>query len=251
MNRLKWNGFGKELEKLLIEIRQILNHSTNEMCVVTNVPIDDDNQSFLSIAHGLNGEIVRDIRMPKSSMESDCQIYRVEEDPLNTDQYAHSATNQHFSLHTDCAHFLYPPEIMMLLACQPSQTGGQTILVHIDQILSKLNEQTKRDLAQMEFPWWKGSKNVFAPILTKTNNDEKWLIRFNESTLQKEIDLKNNSSVHSLIDVLNSFEKDPNHLITLSSGDLLIVHNQRVLHGRTAFSSGSPRLLKRLRMRLS
>ena len=255
ISRLKWNGFGKEFESLINGIRQVLNHSNNQICLVNNVPIDDDNKAFLSIANGLGGEILRDSRMPSRAMECDGRIYRVEEDPLNIDPYAHSATNEHFSLHTDCAHFLSPPEIMMLLTCQPSETGGKTILVHLDDLLLKLNEQTKKDLSQMEFPWWKGGpRNVSAPILTKAKDNENWLIRFNQSTLKREMnemEFGTASSLQSLIDVLNRLEKDSNHLITLSSGDLLIVHNQRVLHGRTAFSSGSPRLLKRLRMRRS
>jgi alpha-ketoglutarate-dependent taurine dioxygenase len=92
------------------------------------------------------------------------------------------------------------------------------------------------------------------PILTKATEDDKWRIRFNQATLIREMEkdeFTKTPALKSLIDVLTSFEKDPNNILTLSSGDLLIVHNQRVLHGRTAFSSGSPRLLKRLRMRVS
>lgn len=96
ISRLKWNGFGKEFESLINGIRQVLNHSNNQMCLVNNVPIDDDNKAFLSIANGLGGEILRDSRMPSRAMECDGRIYRVEEDPLNTDPYAHSATNEHF-----------------------------------------------------------------------------------------------------------------------------------------------------------
>jgi hypothetical protein len=142
----------------------------------------------------------------------------------------------------------------MLLCCQPSKTGGKTILAHIDDILSKLNNQDKADLHRIEFLWWQGARNVRVPILTKAKEDGKWLIRFNQTTLIREMDkdeYAKTSALKSLIDVLTSFEKDPNNILTLLSGDLLIVHNQRILHGRTAFTSGSPRLLKRLRMRVS
>ena len=144
---------------------------------------------------------------------------------------------------------------MMLLCCQPSKTGGgKTILAHIDNVLEKLNDQDKADLHRINFPWWQGVRNVREPILTKAKDDDKWLIRFNQATLVREMDkdeFEKTSALKSLIDVLVSFENDPNNILTLSSGDLLIVHNQRVLHGRTAFTSGSPRLLKRLRMRVS
>ena len=251
---MKWNGVGGELQKLVTQIRQVLKNDGGGACVVSDVPIDDNNRAFLSLANALGGEILRDAHMPSRAMEADCTIYRVEEDPLNTDEYAHSATNQHFPFHTDCAHFLHPPEVMMLLCCQSSTTGGKTILAHIDQILEKLNDKDKEDLRRIEFPWWKGSRNLCRPIFTAAKEEGKWLIRFNQTTLIKEMnkdEFTKTPVLKSLLDVLNSLERDPNNVLTLSSGDLLIIHNQRVLHGRTAFSSGSPRLLKRLRMRLS
>lgn len=248
---MNWNGLKDGLKNLAIQIRQALHNLTGGICVVAGVPIDDNNTAFLSIANALGGEILRDTRMPSRAMESNCTIYRVEEDPLNIDEYAHSATNQHFPFHTDCAHFLYPPQVM--LCCQPSKTGGKTILAHVDDILEKLTNEDKADLSRIEFPWWQGVQNVQVPILTKTKEDGKWLIRFNQATLIREMDknkFENISALKSLINVLNSFETDSNNQLTLLSGDLLIVHNQRVLHGRTPFSSGSPRLLKRLRMRV-
>jgi hypothetical protein len=142
----------------------------------------------------------------------------------------------------------------MLLCCQPSKTGGKTILAHVDDILEKLSDEDKTNLSRIQFPWWHGPRNVRAPIFTKAKNDGQWLIRFNQATLVREMnkdEFTNTSALQSLINLLTSFEEDPNNILTLSSGDLLIVHNQRVLHGRTAFSSGSPRLLKRLRIRVS
>lgn len=251
---MKWNGFLDGLKNLATQIHQALDNPIGGICVVTDVPIDDNNSAFLSIANALGGEILRDTRMPSHAMEANSTIYRVEEDPLNTDPYAYSATNQHFPLHTDCAHFLHPPQVMMLLCCQPSKTGGKTILVHVNDILEKLTNEDRADLSRIEFPWWTETKNVCVPILTKSKENDKWLIRFNEATLKREMNkdtFENTSALKSLINILTSFETDPNNTITLSPGDLLIVHNQRVLHGRTVFSSGSPRLLKRLRMRVS
>jgi alpha-ketoglutarate-dependent taurine dioxygenase len=248
---LKWNGLGGELQKLVTQIRQALSISTGGICVVKNVPVDDNNEALLSIANAIGGEVLRDTRMPFRAMEADCTIYRVEEDPLNNDEYAHSATNQHFSFHTDCAHFLHPPQVMMLLCCQQSKTGGKTILAHVDDILEKLTDEDKSDLCRIQFPWWQGLRNVHAPILTKEEKGGQWLIRFNQTTLIREMgkdEFTNTTALQSLISTLISFETDPSNILTLSASDLLIVHNQRVLHGRTAFSSGSPRLLKRLRV---
>jgi hypothetical protein len=253
ISRLKWNGLGDELQKLVTQIRQVLTTRTGGICIVTGMPIDDNNVAFLSIANTLGGELLRDKRMPPRAMEADGTIYRVQEDPFNTDEHAYSATNQHFPLHTDCAHFLHPPQVMMLLCCQPSRTGGKTILTHVDDLLEKLNEKDKADLSRIQFLWWQGPRNVRAPILTKIKDDGEWLVRFNQATLIKEMgkdEFTNTPALQSLISTLVSFETDPNNILTLSAGDLLIVHNQRVLHGRTAFSSGSPRLLKRLRIRV-
>ncbi|CAF3417048.1 unnamed protein product [Rotaria sp. Silwood1] len=251
---LQWRGLN-ELKKLVNQIHEALSLGGG-ICVVKNVPINDDNESYLSIAKSFGGELLRDLRMPSRSMEADSVIYRVEEDPLNTNEYAYSATNAHFPLHTDCAHFRYPAQVMMLLCCQPSMndSGGKTILTDVDDVLKMLTEQQIRDLATNQFLWWQGeNQQVQAPILTKTD-DGRWRIRFNQATLRQEMgedEFSKVSTLQSLIHILNEIEVDPSNSISLTSGDLLIVHNQRVLHGRTAFTSKSSRLLKRIRLRVA
>ena len=242
------------VKTLVNQIRESLSRGSG-VCVVKNVPVDDNNAAYLSIANNLGGELLRDMRMPVRSLEADSVIYRVEEDPLNTYVYAHSATSAHFPLHTDCAHFLYPPEVMMLLCCRPSKTssGGDTLLASVDDVMSILSDQQVETLATHPFYWWRGPNNpVQKPILTRTDSDRS-LIRFNQATLTREMsanDFNNSSVLQTLISALNQFETDPRNAISLTTGDLLVVHNQRVLHGRTAFRSGSPRLLKRIRIRV-
>ncbi|CAF2408880.1 unnamed protein product [Rotaria sp. Silwood2] len=250
---LQWRGTN-ELKILVNEIREIFSLGS-VICIVKNVPINDDNVSYLSIAKSFGGELLRDLRMPSRALEADSVIYRVEEDPLNTDEYALSATNAHFPLHTDCAHFLYPAQVMMLLCCQPSMNNddGKTILIDVDDILTMLTKEQISDLATNQFPWWQGAnQQVRAPILTKTD-EGRWQIRFNQTTLKREMgddEFVKASALQSLIRVLKNIEVNPNNSITLASGDLLIVHNQHVLHGRTAFASQSSRLLKRIRIRV-
>lgn len=251
---LQWKGIN-ELKNLINQIYEILAFGSG-ICVVKNVPLDDDNVTYLLIAKAFGGELLRDLRMPVRSLEANSVIYRVEEDPLNTDEYAYSATNAHFSLHTDCAHFLYPAQIMMLLCCRPSMNegDGKTILTDVEDVLTMLTEQQVSDLLTKQFIWWQqeGSKQVRTPILSKTNSGQ-WRIRFNQATLMREMDdneFSKASELQALIDVLQKIEANSNNLISLSTGDLLILHNQRVLHGRTAFASNSSRLLKRIRMRV-
>ncbi|CAF3292569.1 unnamed protein product [Rotaria socialis] len=251
---LQWGGIS-ELKNLFNQIHENLLHGSG-ICVVKNVPIDDDNVSYLSIAKSFSGELLRDSRMPSRSLEADTVIYRVEEDPLNTDAYAHSATNAHFPLHTDCAHFLYPAEVVMLLCVQPSTNDGdgKTILTDVDDILTMLTEQQISELAISRFTWWQGTnKQVRVPILTKSD-DGRWRIRFNQATLMREMnasDFAKSSVLQSLIEVLEKIELNPSNSISLTANDLLIVHNQRVLHGRTAFTSNTSRLLKRIRVKVN
>jgi len=255
IRHLQWYGLGAGLQNLVIQIRQAMKMSGGGICVVKDVPVDDNNVAFLSIANAFGGNLLRDTRMPSHAMEADGVIYRVEEDPLNIDEHAHSATNQHFPLHTDCAHFLHPPQIMMLLCCRPSATteGGKTILVHVDDVIEKLSTEDTANLTRLQLPWWQDTSIVRAPILSQEKEHSKWLIRFNQATLEREMDkdeFRNTPALQSFITTLRSFEADSTNTIPLAAGDLLIVHNQRVLHGRTAFPSGSSRLLKRIRLRV-
>lgn len=253
IHQLKWTDISG-VKTLVGQIRESLSCGSG-VCVIKNVPIDDNNAAYLSIVNNLGGELLRDMRMPARSLEADSVIYRVEEDPLNTDVFAHSATSDHFPLHTDCAHFLHPPQVMMLLCCRPSKTNsaGETLLASVDDVIGILSDQQVETLATHPFDWWRGPNNpVQKPILTRTNSGRS-LIRFNQATLRREMsddDFTNSSVLQTLINALNGFETDPRNAISLTTGDLLVVHNQRILHGRTAFRSGSPRLLKRIRIRV-
>ncbi|UJR11007.1 hypothetical protein I4U23_015191 [Adineta vaga] len=256
INYLKWDGFKSGLQELINQIRQCMKMNNGGICIIKDVPINDDNVALLSIANAFNGTLLRDTRMPARAMEANCVIYRVEEDLLNTDEYAYSATNQHFPLHTDCAHFLYPPQLMMLLCCRPSSLNpehGKTILTHVNDIVEKLTDEDRTNLTQLQFPWWQSRSIVRAPILSQDQQTNRWFVRFNQATLEREMnndEFRNTSALQSFIKLLQSIETDPNNTITLTTGDLLIVHNQRILHGRTAFPSGSSRLLKRIRIRV-
>ena len=71
--------------------------SNRQICIGSNVSINDNHHlAFLSIANAFGNLLLRDTRMPCRARKADCLIYRVEEDPLNTDEHAHSATNQNF-----------------------------------------------------------------------------------------------------------------------------------------------------------
>ncbi|CAF0832732.1 unnamed protein product [Adineta ricciae] len=72
--------------------------NNRQICIASNVSINDNHHlAFLSIANAFGDLLVRDTRMPCRARKADCLIYRVEEDTLNTDEHAHSATNQHFA----------------------------------------------------------------------------------------------------------------------------------------------------------
>ena len=75
---------------------------------------------YLSVANSLGGQLLRDARIPSRTFEADLVVYNVEEVPLNTSAYAHSASTNQFPIHTNCRHFLYLPQVLVLICYHPS-----------------------------------------------------------------------------------------------------------------------------------
>ena len=151
-----------------------------------------------------------------------------------------------FPLHTDSANLLYPHDGMLMYCDTDDPLGGDSILIAVNSLLEELTTQDIEMLKQSLFPFRCG----LMPLLTE--EEGRWAIRYdrfkieeNRQSLSKEQYESVNSLLERLDAALNKISI--NHLLKLQSGDLIIIDNRRVLHGRTALPSNSSRLLKRIR----
>jgi hypothetical protein len=165
-------------------------------------------------------------------------------------QYIYSTSEQAFTMHTDGTGFRKPFDLI-LLHCFRADTGdeqGLSLLVSVDELVTRLSAEDIKILLQPNFPFNFG----LGPIL-KQNQSGQFSIQYNPEELQY---FYKSSGIQLAVEQTKALQK-LNELLQLSAvkirfvlraGECLIVNNHRLLHGRTALSKGSKRLLKRVRL---
>ncbi|MBE9116537.1 TauD/TfdA family dioxygenase [Lusitaniella coriacea LEGE 07157] len=159
-----------------------------------------------------------------------------------------STTHLPFDCHTDGYFDLNPIDIVILQCVTPDKYGGDSIIVFLEDVISKLDLDIIKILKQPIFPARCGKVS----ILTENEND--FSIRYNRLELNRGAILYNVKlsllQVEAL-DRLNSAIESSKIYLKLMPYDCLIIDNKRVLHGRTALSSeNSHRLFRRVQIYL-
>jgi len=227
-----------------IQVASRVRWDPSGVLVLGGFPTDDTNAALLHLAHAL-GTPVPDTRMPGHAMEGNL-VYRVEFNPQNQDEHAYSATAGNFPLHTDGAHWKQPPHLVLLLCCRASSSGGDTTLAHVEDVLAQVEAGHIQQLVNVPV----GFDDVDAPVLQR----EPWRIRWNHATLQRRHQRGLWRPHRATLDACHALDVAlaglaARHALRLAPGELLVVDNTRVLHGRTPFVATSNRLLKRVRVR--
>jgi alpha-ketoglutarate-dependent taurine dioxygenase len=150
-----------------------------------------------------------------------------------------STTNQFFPLHTDCCFLDKPADLITLYCVENSASGGENILLNINQVIHLLSPSYVAYLLTRPFQFY--SKKY--PVLEK--HRDVYTIRFNERELISGCRENDLSGLQTLLQLLN----DPAHYTTvkLQPNQCLIVNNRSCLHGRYAFEPGSSRTFYRSR----
>ena len=201
------------------------------------VPLDADNHSLRSLGAQLGPPSLRAL---ERSLDEGGGVQRVQSLPAGVrDRFGKpllSAGDGEFPLHTDES-FLDQPARFVLLHCwQPAATGGTNHIADVRAIAARVDRVEWIAWTQLRLPYPCGDRCAFDAGVLRLNPTEctaaalssqqrTWLGRFSASAQRAAAEL------------------------ALASGDLLLLDNHRMLHGRTAFDSASGRLLKRLRIR--
>ncbi|MEE9395853.1 MAG: TauD/TfdA family dioxygenase [Methylococcales bacterium] len=155
----------------------------------------------------------------------------------------------HISLppHTDSSYLARPHELVVFQFIVADEQGGNSILAPIDDILKHLTHEHIALLKESIFPFGQGTY----PILFGENRDKQ--IRYYRVQIDKllksgAMSLSDNhmAALDSLDRILNQPRLFKN--IHLQAGDILLINNKKVLHGRTGFADGSRRMLHRIRL---
>ena len=160
----------------------------------------------------------------------------------------YSRTPDALPLHTDCSNKAVPPNLVAFAMERPdSQGGGESVMLSASDLVRELPADLVNLLCQPVFPFV-GEKQY--PILQGEGGD--WRIRYYRnqinSALGKQCLLSD--QLREALDKLERYLELSKGAVrfALQPGEVLIMDNQRVLHGRSAMPADSSRLMHRFRL---
>lgn len=216
----------------------------------------DDVGSFLLVALLLYLGKATHTGLPEQVKKS--IVWKVQ--PRITSQIGQKPTisqhNEAATLHTDSSYKTHPERYMALLSVNSaSDRGGTSIIADGKEVIAKLtqlhsNMQTLQNLKLTYaipevFRSDKNEEFQSFPIISV----DPFVIRYRHDLLDAGAKLSNTArEATPLLKVFNMAISQAKHRhIHLESGDLLVINNHEILHGRTAFSDMN-RLLLRVRI---
>lgn len=170
--------------------------------------------------------------------------------PVKTNSTTQQSTSSNVLLafHTEQAFHPHRPRFLFLL-CLKGDVNAHTLLCSIDDIVPYLSNNEIQILKQKRFVT-KPDKSFLPPGVDGEYSKPLSVFNHNLSTmvfdedLMVGVDVEANSALECLKQVIN----DRYQSVCLQSGDLLIVDNNRAVHGRTPFKAkydGTDRWLQR------
>lgn len=159
---------------------------------------------------------------------------------------AYSRTNQPLSLHTDSSYNPAPHALVAFQMVQSDPGGGDTVLATVDDIVAALSMDQVDILCEPRFPFGKGR----APVLVKRPSG--YVMRYYRNQIDASVEkgAELDDEGRAALDALDAVLQGPaaRWRFHLASGEVLFLHNHKILHGRTGFASDSTRLMYRFRM---
>jgi tetratricopeptide (TPR) repeat protein len=174
-------------------------------------------------------------------------INREQEEAEEGGATQYSRTHLQLPPHTDSSYMMLPHEIVAFHCIEADEKGGKTIMVPIDDILKQLDKSV---LARLQDPVYPFGRGYHAILCGEEDNP---LIRYYHAQVKRfltpdtpKFTQEHQAALEALDELL-----EQTHLhqkFHLKPGQILFMHNHKVLHGRTALSPETNRLLYRLRI---
>ena len=177
---------------------------------------------------------------------------RVADIRVSVDPYTLGFTNASLPLHTDCSGYSWPPNVMAFHCLQNEVAGGASHYVDGANVVSQLRQTNPEALKIMtdyavEFRLWSkkaDTMSLYPPVIL----DERGalaVLRYANWTVQPlktvPFDLVPQwyDAWRALAERINAPENRVSY--RCAPGDILLINNHRVLHGRDAFDDGQGR----------
>lgn len=220
--------------------------------VIEGYPAIEDPANLMALAAAICG-VDRGLAVsaPRDHLQNDISFTKVHINPAkgmaNKPVTQYSRTHLPLPAHTDSSYLARPHELVAFQCIISDSAGGGSMLVPISDLLSRLDAGTIQCLREPVYPF--GAHQY--PILFGASGEER--IRYYQAQFERTqatggppLPLPCRSALETLDTVLQHTEHFTQ--FHLRAGQVLLMHNQKVLHGRTGFSPTSDRLLYRIRL---
>ncbi|KST63446.1 TauD/TfdA family dioxygenase [Mastigocoleus testarum] len=162
----------------------------------------------------------------------------------------YSRTHLPLALHTDSSYMDRPHNLVAFQCIVADNRGGESIMIPIEDILRQIDSENLELLRASVFPF---GDNIY-PIISGVAGDEQ--IRYYRSQIDRTLEIKKLSlsrKYRSAINNLDTVLQKSAQLMqfSLQPGQIVFMHNKKVLHGRTGFPLDSDRLLYRVRLHVN
>lgn len=242
--------YDMDWERLAGDIRYCLDQ-THGWAILEHFPLNNLTFTQLALMLGLPADRSQDPALAQRVENEFIHLVAAFSErgiALDESRNLYSTSAQAFSLHTDGSALRVPHDAVLLCCFKNDKPNyGITLLITLDQILKRLSAQDIELLQDPVFPFFYG----VGPILTFENDN--YHIQYNPERFpifqekhQVRLSLRHTRAVNALNDILALPEAMCR--FSLHPGQCLILNNRNVLHGRTALSKSSKRLLKRIRL---
>jgi hypothetical protein len=235
------------LDSLSAQLYQALTHYPYYTVVTGFSPIEDPRKlefllravrAKISPQTGINKENFKSLSFTKVSVA-----------PPSSGGEATQLSLTHSALppHTDSAYDLLPHEMVVFHCVEADENGGKTFMIPLEDVLQRLSDSVIARLQDPVYPFGEGRY----PIICGDRNAP--FIRYYNVQLQHDSMaecLEFTEAHRSALDTLDTLltQDELYQRFHLQPGQILFMHNQKVLHGRTALSKGTSRILYRMRL---
>lgn len=221
--------------------RQVLDRCRHDGLVWVRLPATAGGERvFWDEALHEHGERVAIDEDPTTGVPNDGLWSTVAYDPAHPGTFRHSRTAQ--PLHTDGSYVPDPPEIVFLVCRRPATSGGATRFLDGRDLVLELGKQRPSLLtALIHHPvtFAKGGLRVQQPVIMIGTDVVR--LRWNFHALAEGLA----PEVHAIATEFRQFlacetARLPIRSVRLETGDAVFFHDDRLLHGREAFSVDDP-----------
>lgn len=223
----------------------ILKHG---VVVIENLAYDPNNDLLLRLAMSLGKLSLEDVIVPEN-LNSYVHHIEAKETPLE-DSHGFkilSTTDLEFACHTDDYFSEHPSDVILFQCVHQAEHGGDSIIAFLSDVLTKLDTSTIADLKRSSFP------SHFGLVAILTDEGGELFIRYNRIEVERScqrIQVSLSQDQLAALDKLDEAIESSKHYLKLMPNECIVINNKKVLHGRTAFSQASNRLLRRVKLYL-